>query len=80
MRQAWEVPDSNVCFIMRVETALVLLGVFNLPDKKQLHASKYAIIVIVIDANETPIERQKKQKRIFSGKTRLYTLKSCLDF
>lgn len=46
--------DSNVCFIMRkLETALVLLEVFNLPDKKQLHDPKYTGKVIVIDANET---------------------------
>ena len=36
--QPWEVRDSNVCFIiLKLETALVLSGVFNLPGKKQLH-------------------------------------------
>jgi hypothetical protein len=69
---------SNVCFIiLKLETALVLSGVFNLPGKKQLHDHNYAGKVIVIDANETLIERLKKsQQRIYSGKKGLDTLKS----
>ena len=55
--------DSNVCFIiLKLETALVLSGVFNLPGKKQLHDHNYAGKVIVIDANETLSERQKKAR------------------
>ena len=58
--------DSNVCFIiLKLETALVLSGVFNLPDKKQLHDHNYAGKVIVIDANETLIERPKKARSAF---------------
>ncbi len=38
------------------------LRVFNLLDKKQSHDHKYAGKVIVIDANETPIERPKEAR------------------
>jgi hypothetical protein len=60
------VRDSNVCFItLKLETALVLSGVFNLPGKKQLNYHNYAGKVIVIDANETLIERPKKASSAF---------------
>ena len=57
------VSESTVCrTISKIETMLMRSGQFTLPGKKKLVESETTIEVIVVDATEQPIERQKKTK------------------
>ncbi len=59
--QTWGVTESTACRIIRkVEKILSKARFFTLPGKKRLYQTDSAIVVVVIDVTETPIERPKK--------------------
>jgi len=49
-----------------VEDTLITHPLFTLPGRKELLKSDREYEVILIDATETPIERPKKNKNIFT--------------
>ena len=59
--------SESACYrnIRWVEDILIKDGKFSLPGRKALLKSNIEYEVILIDATETPIERPKKNKRIF---------------
>jgi len=66
LHRGWGVHESTVSRIVRkVKNALIQAGIFQLPGKATARAGTVANLVI--DAMETPIERQG-QKRFYSGK------------
>lgn len=52
--------------IRKVEAALIQSRTFTLPGKKKLQKSDDSIEVVVIDVTKSPIERPKKNRRIFT--------------
>ena len=60
-----------------IEETLIKHSDFALPGRKALLKSDREFDVILIDANQTPIERpKKKQKHYYSGKKKRHTLKT----
>ena len=53
-----------------VEDTLIKHPLFALPGRKELLKSDREYEVILIDATETPIERPKKNKNIFTPERR----------
>ncbi len=49
---------------------------FSLPGRKALKKRDVVYDLVLIDATETPIESQKKQRQFYSGKKKRHTLKS----
>lgn len=57
----YEVSEATVCrTIQKIENVLMQSGEFRLPGRKALQPSDTVIEVVLIDATEQPIERQKK--------------------
>src|SRR3990172_5902243 len=55
------VSESTVCrTIKKVEDVLIKSKQFHLPGKKVLQSSDMVIEIVLLDATEQPIERQKK--------------------
>ncbi|BAZ70221.1 transposase IS5 family protein [Fischerella sp. NIES-4106] len=78
--KSWGIHESTVCRIVRkVENILIKSGAFRLPGKRELNQRAYEWKVLVVDVTETPVERpKKKQRRYYSGKKKLHTLKAQL--
>jgi hypothetical protein len=71
---------ENTCFrnIKWVEDTLIKSGMFNLPNKRAIAEDKKHQTVIV-DATEIPIERPiNSQKKWYSGKKKMHTIKAQL--
>tara|TARA_B100001964_G_C14075991_1_gene527990 strand:- start:423 stop:878 length:456 start_codon:yes stop_codon:yes gene_type:complete len=65
--QSYEISESTAYKTIRfVEDTLIKHSDFSLPGKKALINSEIPIEVIVIDATETPIQRPKKNKSVFT--------------
>ena len=64
--------SESACYrnIRWVEDALIKDGSFSLPGKKELLKSDAEYEVVLIDATESPIERPKKNKNIFTQEKR----------
>jgi transposase-like protein len=59
----YDVHESQIVRCVRwVETTLIKDGTFRLPGKKELLKPDTEYEVVLIDATETPIERQKRGK------------------
>ncbi|MDR2064717.1 MAG: transposase family protein [Prevotellaceae bacterium] len=70
------ISESNLFRAVRwVENTLVKDGRFHLPGKKELVKSDAQYEVVLVDATETPCERQKKQRKRYSGKKK--TVPAC---
>ncbi len=76
--QSYGVSESTAYKTVRwIEDTLIKNPNFALPGRKALLKSDVEYEVVLIDATETPIERQKKkQKYFYSGKKKKHTLKS----
>ena len=73
--QSYGVSESNTYKTVRwVEETLIKHPDFALPGRKALLKSDMEYDVILIDATETPIERPKKSKNIFTREKRKSTL------
>ena len=60
---SYGISEASVCrTIKKVEDALMRSGEFRLPGKKVLQPSDTLIEIVLVDASEHPIERQKKTK------------------
>jgi len=59
--------SESACYrnIRWIENTLIKSKVFSLPGRKELVKSDVEYEVILVDATESPIERPKKNKRIF---------------
>lgn len=69
--QSWGVNESTAYRIIRkVEDILSNSRTFTLPGKKKLQTSDSQIKVVVVDVTESPIERPKKNKSIFTVEKR----------
>lgn len=69
--QSYGVSESNTYKTVRwVEETLIKHPDFALPGRKALLKSDMEYDVILIDATETPIERPKKSKSIFTQEKR----------
>ena len=68
--------SESSCYrnIRWVEDTLIKEGAFSLPGRKALLKSDIEYEVVLIDATETPIERPKKNKNIFTPAKRRDTL------
>ena len=68
--------SESACYrnIRWVEDTLIKDGKFSLPGKKELLKSNVEYEVVLIDATESPIERPKKNKSIFTQEKRRNTL------
>ena len=65
--QSYIVSESTAYKTIRwVEDTLIKHPLFSLPGRKELLKSDTEYDVILIDATETPIERPKKNKNIFT--------------
>lgn len=64
--------SESACYrnIRWVEDTLIKDGQFSLPGKKALIKSDFVYEVVMIDATESPIERPKKNKDIFTQEKR----------
>jgi hypothetical protein len=72
--QSYGVSESNTYKTVRwVEETLIKHPDFALPGRKALLKSDMEYDVILIDATETPIERPKKSKSIFTREKRKST-------
>lgn len=61
--QSYGVSEATVCrTIRKVEDVLVCSKKFRLPGKKALQPSDTVFEVILVDANEQPVERPKKAR------------------
>jgi Helix-turn-helix of DDE superfamily endonuclease len=60
--------SESSCYrnIRWVEDTLIKDGTFSLPGRKALLKSDIEYEVVLIDATETPVERPKKNKNIFT--------------
>ena len=67
--------SESACYrnIRWVEDTLIKDGKFSLPGKKELLKSDVEYEVVLIDATESPIERPKKNKSIFTQEKRRST-------
>jgi IS5 family transposase len=69
--------ESNACrCIGRAEELLIRSGSFSLPGRKVLQASDASFEFVIVDATETEIERQKKQRAYYSSKKKQHHLKT----
>ncbi len=69
--QSYGVSESNAYKTVRwIENTLIKHPDFALPGRKALISSDFEYDVILIDATETPIERPKKSKSIFTPEKR----------
>ena len=69
--QSYNVSESTAYKTIRwVEDTLIKHPLFALPGRKELLKSDREYEVILIDATETPIERPKKNKNIFTPERR----------
>lgn len=69
---------ENTCFrnIAWIEKTLSKSGFLNLPNKNSIMEEKN-LKTIIVDATEIPIERPvKKQRKYYSGKKRMHTVKA----
>jgi hypothetical protein len=65
LSKTWKIAESNAYrIIKKVENILIKSGLFNLPGKKALIASKGEIEVVVVDVAEHEIERPKKNRSL----------------
>ncbi len=72
----WRVSESTVCRIVtNIESTLMKIGKLRIPGKKALLKGFGHPEIVVMDVTETAIERQKKQKKYFSGKKKYHSLK-----
>ena len=72
--QSYGVSESNTYKTVRwVEETLIKHPDFALPGRKALLKSDMEYDVVLIDATETPIERPKKSKSIFTREKRKST-------
>lgn len=59
--QTWGIHESTVCRIVhRVEDKLIKSRKFGLPGRKALSSAEYEWSAIIVDVEESPIERPKK--------------------
>lgn len=67
--------SESACYrnVRWVEDTLIKDGKFSLPGRKALLKSDVEFEAILIDATETPIERPKKNKNIFTPEKRSAT-------
>ena len=73
---SYAVSESTVCrTIRKVEDALIKSEQFHLPGKKVLQSSDTVIEIVLVDASEQPIERQKKDKKGITAAKRSVTPK-----
>ncbi|MCC5632841.1 IS5 family transposase [Nostoc sphaeroides CHAB 2801] len=70
--------ESAVCrIVFKIENILIKSRKFSLPGKKQLWKMSSEENVVVMDVTESPIEKPHTgQKRFFSGKLLVHTLKT----
>lgn len=63
--QSWGVNESTAYRLIRkIEDILMHSRTFTLPGRKNLASPDYQIEVVVVDVTESPIERQKKTKKV----------------
>ncbi len=64
--------SESACYrnIRWVEDTLIKDGQFSLPGRKELLKSDVEYEVVLVDATESPIERPKKDKNIFTQEKR----------
>ncbi|KAM3092059.1 IS5 family transposase [Phormidesmis sp. 146-12] len=76
--QSWGIDETTVGRMVRkIETILIQSGEFSLLGKKHLYQPSSKGSVLLVDVTECPIERPKKNQRLFySGKQRWHTLKA----
>lgn len=73
--QSYGVSESTAYKVVKwVEDTLIRHPDFALPGRKALLKSDMAYELILIDATESPIERPKKNKNIFTPERRKSTL------
>jgi hypothetical protein len=67
--QSWGVHESTVCRIVhRVEDQLIKSRKFSLPGKKALSSAEREWSAIIVDVEESPIERPKKTAQLLQWK------------
>ena len=61
---AWGINESTAYrIVQKIENILIKAPALRLPGKKRLISENSQLETVVIDVSETPVERQKKNKR-----------------